>query len=79
MSRTRVCRRITWPRPRNKHLNGEVWGRSDFIVGPNGKVFPRAGGEPVGSPSGKKWAKTEAARIRRRQADRVCREVASEE
>lgn len=74
MSRSKVGRRITWPRPRNKHLNGEIWGRSDFIVGPNSKVYPRAGGEPVGSPSSKKWAKTQAARIHRRRGRNIVRQ-----
>lgn len=74
MSRTHVRARITWPRPRNKHLNGEVWGRSDYIVSDaTGKVYPRAGGDPVGGPGGKKWAKTEASRIRRRQGAKTLR------
>ncbi len=64
MSRTRKDRRL---------YNGEIWGRSDFKLAANGKVFPRAGGEPVGSPLNKKAAKAEIVRMRRRQSREVCR------
>lgn len=72
MSRSKVGDRCTWRhrnkvRASNKHVNGEVWGRSDFLVSDSGKVYPRAGGERVGSPSNKKSAKAEATRTRRRR------------
>lgn len=68
MSRSYVGKRIDWPRVSNKHLNGEIWGRSDYSIGPDDKVYPRAGGERVGSPGSKRWAKKEAAGFRRRCA-----------
>lgn len=78
MSRTYTAARH---RHRNKHINGEIWGRSDFKVGPDDKIFPRGGGDPVGSPGGKKSAKNEANRARRRRAnyflrlEAFCRDV----
>lgn len=65
MSRSYVGKRC---RNSNKHLNSEVWGRSDYSIGPDDKVFPRQGGEPVGGPESKKYAKTEVSRLRRRYA-----------
>lgn len=68
MSRTYSGRRVSWPRASNKHVNGEIWGRSDYTIGPDDKVYPRAGGERVGGPGSKKFAKKEANGFRRRIA-----------
>ena len=53
-----------------KNINKEIWGRSCFIIS-NGKIYPKNGGEEVGSPSSKKYAKKEASRMRRREDKKI--------
>lgn len=51
---------------KGRRVNGEIWGHCCYKV-VNGKVYPMAGGEPVGSPGHKKSAKRAVVRIRRRE------------
>ncbi len=55
---------------KGKRINHEIWGRSDFVVTAD-KVYPRAGGEPVGCPDNKRYAKKQVRRLRRRQAAHI--------
>lgn len=50
---------------KGKRVNGEIWGRGCVQIS-EGKAYPTCGGEPVGSPEQKKWAKAVAVRLRRR-------------
>jgi len=56
---------------KRRRVNGEIWGRNCHKV-VNGKVYPDCGGEPVGCPSHKRWAKALVARARRREDHRIC-------
>jgi hypothetical protein len=51
---------------KGRRVNGEIWGHDCYQVA-DGKVYSVAGGDLVGSPAAKKWAKTHVSRIRRRQ------------
>lgn len=56
---------------RGKRVNGEIWGRGEYSIGPGGKVYPAIGGSEVGSPMRKRDAKSGAARMRRREDRRL--------
>ena len=62
---------------RGKRINGEIWGRDDFIV-TSDKVYPRAGGEYVGCPDSKRYAKKQVRRARRRQAAEIIKSEVQE-
>lgn len=57
---------------KGRRINGEIWGRNCFQVA-EGKVYPDCGGEPVGGPGHKRWAKSQVSRLRRRKFLRALR------
>ena len=65
MSRSKHCQR-------GKRINGEIWGYDCYQIS-EGKVFPDCGGEPVGSPSHKRYAKQRVSRLRRQEDKKITR------
>lgn len=59
---------------RGKRINGELFGRGEFAVTPNGKIIARVGGSEVGSQLRKRDAKRDATRMSRRVNKSIIRD-----